>query len=551
MHGFPKKPLTEVSAVFGEERQATARIRAAYDPSLLASAGAALAAQLGAAMAAMQNGEGPVLPQSVPEEQVRDALAWLEQADRAVMGRAPSQDTAPLPEAAALRDGVPTAEDSLSRFADVVQTMLARSIRLHHPHAIGHQVAPPAPLAGLFDAVGSVANQGMAIYEMGPWATAVEEAMVRRIGSLIGWPEGSFSGLATHGGSLANLTALTTARNVAFPTAWERGLPRESPPPVIVAHADAHYCITRSAGLLGLGTRQIVPAALDRLRRIDPERLDKTLRRLKAAGSPVMAVVACSCSTPVGAFDPLEAIADVCHSHGVWLHVDAAHGGGVLTSARHRQLLAGIERADSLILDAHKMLFMPALCTFVFYRQRRHGYAAFQQDAPYLFPDAGSSGSSCRADFDGGLRTIECTKRATVFGLWGVWSLFGQQLFSDLVDTTFAAARRLHGRLAEVRDFEPFLEPQANIVTFRHMPDAIRDQPDDVISAFQRDLRQRLVESGSFYIVTTNIDGMTVLRTTVMNPFTTDTDFKQLLDALRETGQQLVKHGIKHVTSTM
>lgn len=530
MHGFPESPSAESSTAVSGETPAASRIRAAYDPTLLASAGATLAARLGAAMAAMQSGEGTVLPRSVPQEQVHDAAAWLDQADRA--------------NAATL----PGSEESLARFAALVQEMLARSIRLHHPHAIGHQVAPPVPLAGLFDAVGSVANQGMAIYEMGPWATAVEEAMLRRLGSLIGWPAGSFSGLATHGGSLANLTALITARNVAFPSAWEQGLPRDMPTPVIVAHADAHYCITRSAGILGLGTRQIVPAALDRLRRIDPERLDETLGRLRREGTPVIAVVACSCSTPVGAFDPLKAVADVCRRHEVWLHVDAAHGGGVLTSSRHRHLIAGIEQADSLILDAHKMLFMPALCTFVFYRQRRHGYAAFQQNAPYLFPTAGftsddsSSANSCRADFDGGLRTIECTKRATVFGLWGVWSLFGQQLFADLVDCTFASAKRLFGRLADADDFEPILEPQANIVTFRHLPNALQGQPDDVISAFQRDLRQQLVESGSFYIVTTSIDGATVLRTTVMNPFTTDTDFEQLLDALRVIGQQLIHH---------
>lgn len=486
--------------------------RAAYDPQLLSLAGERLAVRLAEAVAAMQSGRGRVLPGATPEEQIRRATECLEQHR--------------------------SSEGSLvERFDSLIQTALAQGIALHHPGYVGHQVPPPVPLAGLFDAAGAVTNQGMAIYEMGPWAMAVEQALVRKLAGLLGWSTDTCNGLVTHGGSLANLTALLTARNVAFPHAWQEGLPRTGQPPVVVAHADAHYCISRSAGILGLGTRQIVAAALDDRRRIDPQRLDDTLTRLHRADTPVIAVVACSCSTPIGAFDPLDAIGEICRRHGVWLHVDAAHGGGVLTSTRHRHLLHGIDQADSVVLDAHKMLFMPALCTFLFYRNRQHAYAAFQQQAPYLFSGPANSPGSCHADLDGGLRTVECTKRAAAFGLWGVWSLFGEQLFADLVDTVFAKAERLHDLLREARDFTPLYEPQANIVTFRHLPAHLQGAPPQVLSAFQKTLRDELVASGRFYLVTTQLDGSTVLRTTLMNPQTSDADLEALLSALRETGQ--------------
>ena len=112
--------------------------------------------------------------------------------------------------------------------------MLDRGLNLHDPRYIGHQVPAPVPLGGLFDAVGSVTNQVMAIYEMGPWATAVEQAMIGELGAAIGWEPGSFSGAVTHGGSLANLTGLLTARNVALGDAWERRVsraPRQGPGP--------------------------------------------------------------------------------------------------------------------------------------------------------------------------------------------------------------------------------------------------------------------------------------------------------------------------------
>ncbi len=485
------------------------QITAAYDPQLLAQAGERLAARLADAVATMQNGSGPVLPRVSPETQVLRAESFLSQP----------------PAHAAL----------LERFDDLISTALSQGIALHHPHYVGHQVPPPVPLAGLFDAAGAVTNQGMAIYEMGPWAMAVEQAIVRQLSRLIGWSADQCNGLATHGGSLANLTALLTARNVAFPTAWQDGLPRSGPPPVVVAHADAHYCITRAAGILGLGTRQIVPARLDDSRRIDPQQLDDTLARLRKNHTPVIAVAACSGSTPVGAFDPLEAIAEVCRRHEVWLHVDAAHGGGALLSSQHRHLLQGIDQADSVVLDAHKMLFMPALCTFLFYRDRAHAYAAFQQQAPYLF----SGGESGRIDFDGGLRTVECTKRATVFGLWGVWSLFGESLFADLVDEVFSKAQRFHAMLAAADDFEPLNVPQANILTFRHLPDRIRLAAPAVVSDFQRQLRTKVVDSGDFYLVTTQLDGATVLRTALMNPLTSDADLRGLLTTLRDVGRSM------------
>ena len=148
------------------------------------------------------------------------------------------------------------------------------------------------PLAGLFDLVGTITNQCMAIYEMGPWATAVEHAVIDAVGERLGFPAGRFAGLVTSGGSVANLTGLLTARNVTLGDAWSTGLAGRSPAPVLVAQADAHYSVTRSAGILGLGTNQIVLAGLDDKRRMDPQQLDDRLRELRSRGVPIIAVSA-------------------------------------------------------------------------------------------------------------------------------------------------------------------------------------------------------------------------------------------------------------------
>ena len=483
------------------------RIAAAYDPAFLEAAGHRLAELLGRHLRTVESREGPVLNWSDPETLIQ-----------------------------AVRQTLPTeaSEASLQRFSDLVQTALANGQNLHHPRYVGHQVPASVPIAGLFDAIGSVTNNPMAVFEMGPWSTAVEHALIRELGRSLGWDGRDFGGVITHGGSLANLTALLVARNVALPESWTQGVD-VSRKPALVVQADAHYCIARSAGVLGLGTDHIVKAPLDARRRMDPEQLDGILADLRRAGRPIVAVVACACATPIGAFDPLDAIADICEKHDVWLHVDAAHGGAVLLSEKYKHLVAGLDRADSLVWDAHKMLFVPALCAFIFYKHRPHAYEAFRQNAPYLFDPAAPG----LAEYDSALKTVECTKRAAAFGLWGVWSLFGPQLFADMVDVTFDLTRTFHDKLRATEDFEPLHAPECNILAFRHIPARLRTAPVEILNDFQRKLRWAVIQSGRFYLVQTALEGQAALRVTIINPLTTADDLDGLIDTLRAFGAQL------------
>ena len=460
----------------------------------------------------IQSRQGAVLNWNLPEDNLHVARA-------ALVGSATAVDKSPT-----------------ERFAHLADLVLSRGQNLHHPHYVGHQVPASIPLAGLFDALGAVTNQVMAVYEMGPFVTAIEKSLVEQLGLRVGWTPGSFAGLATHGGSIANLTALLTARNVALGDVWERGVGSASGQPVLLTGADSHYSIARAAGVLGLGTQQVIRVGLDDRRRMDARELDRLLTELAAAGRPVIAVAASCCATPVGAFDPLVDVAAVCQKHRVWLHVDAAHGGAALFSARQRGLLAGIDQADSVVWDAHKMLFVPALCAFVLYRNREQRFEAFRQHAPYLFDPAAPGG----ADFDLGTQTLECTKRAAVLGLWGVWSMFGPDLFGDLVDLTFDLAAHFHGLLQAQPDFQALHEPQCNIVAFRYLPAELHDAAPALIGDFQRALRRHVIESGDFYLVPVQIEGIGALRVTLINPLTTRDDLQDLLAALRRHGEAVL-----------
>ena len=425
----------------------------------------------------------------------------------------------------------------LPEFQRLLQRTLQHGQNLHHPRYIGHQVPASVPIAALFDAIGSATNQVMAIYEMGPWATSVERAMIETLGAEIGYAPGTFGGLITSGGSLANLTALLTARNVVLGESdgvWKSGI-RDASKLAFVVQEDIHYCVTRAAGILGIGTNQIVRVPVDDRRKMRVDRLDEILHSLKSAGRTVVAVAAAACATPIGAFDPIEEVANVCESHGVWMHVDAAHGGAMLMSPQHRHLLSGIHRADSIVWDAHKMLFVPALCAFAFYKNKEHRFAAFEQDAPYLF-DPSNPGI---ADYDSGIQTLECTKRAAAYGLWGIWSLFGRSLFTDLVDVAMAMTRVLHEKLTDASDFKPLHEPECNIQAFRYVPEFAQGWSEQDVGDFQLEIRKRVIQGGEAYIVPIKLDGFGALRATVIHPCTTEADIDVVFSAIRKAGDSL------------
>jgi L-2,4-diaminobutyrate decarboxylase len=433
-------------------------------------------------------------------------------------------------------------DDPEATFGTLARVFLESSNHLHSPRYMGHQVSTAIPAAAIAEAMGSVANQGMAIFEMGPFSTVAERALVEVLGERVGWARGEFDGIVTHGGTLANLTAILSARNRFHAGYWERGAQAarkrgEGLLPAIVTSADAHYSIARAAGILGLGTNQVLKAPLDERRRIDPAGLKRLLEEAPSRGFDVFCLVASCCTTPTGAFDPLEPLADLAEEYGLWLHVDGAHGASTLMSRAHRHLLQGVERADSLAWDAHKMMYVPALCTFLLYRRKADAFQAFRQDAPYLLnPEAPDE----TAVFDSAVRTIECTKRSMGMSLMGLWAMYGPSLFEDLIDATFGATRELYEMTRAAEDFEPCHEPQGNIFCFRYLPEGIRERDEATRSAFQDAVRKALVESGEYYITKTRLDGCSALRVTMMNPLSRTRDLEGLLTALRNRGNEII-----------
>ena len=416
--------------------------------------------------------------------------------------------------------------------ADLREKVVDESNRLAHPMYMGQQVCPPLPLPALADGLVSMLNQSQAVWEMSPAGTMLEHELLRWFARMAFGTGGGDDALGSFvsGGSAGNLTGLLAARARAFPDAWAKGAP---PGVVLITGAQAHYSVARAAGILGLGADNVVAVGTDPRHATDARAIAAALRSAAAERRPVLAVVASSGSTATGSFDDLESIADACAEHGVWLHVDGAHGASAVLSDAHRHRVRGLERADSLSWDPHKMMFQPLSTAVVLVREQRWLRAAFQQEAPYLFHAHGGSAAP-----DMGSYTFQCSRRADAIRLWVALEHYGTRRLGELYDHTCALAGHLYQRLQSSDDFQPVHEPESNILCFRWMPAGPGD--DARLNDAQDRLRAAFVAAGRGYIVaTTLLDGRRVLRVTLINPRTTTAHVDRMLDALRQTAASL------------
>ncbi|CAM4026411.1 pyridoxal-dependent decarboxylase [Corallococcus sp. ZKHCc1 1396] len=476
----------------------TTPLEAAYAPDAFRTTAHALMDQLADYLkAALKGGDMPVLPWAPPSvNQERFAT--------------------PFPEE-------PSAEPA-GAFAHLMARVLEGSHHLHHPRYVGHQVTAPLPLAALCDGVSSLLNNGMAVYEMGPIATAMEHHVLAWMASRLGLPD-TTRGVLTSGGSAGNLTALLAARQAkAGFDAWNGGA-HAGPPLTVLVPRSAHYCLARAVRIMGWGEGGLTPVDVDASFRVRPDALEGALQGALRQGRKPIAVVASAGSTATGAFDPLEPVADFAREHDLWFHVDGAHGAAASLSAKYRARVKGIERADSVVWDAHKGLLMPALVTAVLFRDGARSFDAFSQEAHYLFHV-----DDARPFSDVGLRTLECTKEMMALKLYTCLSVLGTRLFEEAVTASYDQAQAFAGMLTAAPDFQLALPPDCNIVCFRHTPAHV---PPEDWDALQVRLREALVTSGKFYLVQTRLPDGVYLRTTLIHPLTRDADLEALLETLR------------------
>jgi aromatic-L-amino-acid/L-tryptophan decarboxylase len=403
---------------------------------------------------------------------------------------------------------------------DDVARILDESIAQPRPRYFAFIGSSGLPIGVVGDALASCYDVNLARYAAA--ATEVERQAVRWVAEFVGFP--SDAGSFTSGGTVSNLTALAAARERALP-----GCRLEGPAgrrAAIYGSDEVHYSVRRAVEILGLGAKSLRIVPMDADHRLRPEALAEALDRDLAAGVTPVAVVASAGTTLTGAVDPTDAIADVCAARDVWLHVDGAYGLPAAGTRAYGALFAGVERADSIALDAHKWLYLPKACSVVLARDAAALAATFAHEESYM-PHA--EGELHAADI-----TLEYSRPFRALKLWLAFRVHGAQALREAIERNIAQARLLADEVRRQPDLELALEPQLSIVPFRHLPGEGTD-----LDAHNLRLAEALQADGRVYLASAIIDERAWLRPCIVNYRTTDEDVLALVEIVREVGARL------------
>lgn len=416
-----------------------------------------------------------------------------------------------------------------NKIEDLLQEIVSRSINIHHPCYIGHQGAVPLPLGVLSDMLMSFLNNSVTLKEMAPLGVLMERELIKLLAGYIGYDKEAAGGIFTSGGSIGNLTALLTARQMkAGYDLWKEGYDK-SQPIGFMGSEHAHYCLKRSLQIMGLGESSFIPLKTNSCYQIDVNLLEEAYQNAIKKGIKPIAIVGSACNTAPGTFDDLSALADFAEKHDLWFHVDGAHGATMLLSEHYKKLVKGIERADSVVWDMHKMMLLSSMLTAVFYKNKEHSTKGLEQFAPYLGLATNFSQMIEEYPYH---QTLECTRSMNMLKLFISLRVYGMEIFKEhveyLMNLTVHAVKILQDR----NDFELALLPQSNIVCFRYVGKG--GVSEEYLNECQKKVRMQLIENGNYYIVQTVLNGKHYLRMTISNPRTEPQDFEKLFNEIKE-----------------
>lgn len=429
------------------------------------------------------------------------------------VGDAASLFDEPLPE-----DGEP-----LEAVLDAVRDrVLSRPFGNSHPRFFAFINATADPLGAAADYLASTMNSNC-------WggdhaSIHVEEQVVAWLAEILGFPRNA-EGILTSGGSMANFTALATARRAVAPAVREDGF-AGTPPLVVYVSDEVHNCVDKAVDLLGVGWKQLRKVPTDERFRVRVDRLKEAIVADRRAGLRPAILVGNAGTVNTGAIDPLDELADLAASEGLWFHVDGAYGALASVSPKLRPLFAGLERADSVAADPHKWLYLPYEAGAALVREPGRMAEAFRRPAPYLVhdPDSPVLGPVLFNE-----RGPELSRGFKALKVWAGLKRHGTRGYARAVEHDVAMARFLADEVRARPDLELLAEPVLSIVGFRCRPEGAA-LPEAALDRLNRQVVNRLVGSGAFFLAPTILKGRTALRVAIVNFRTREDDLRALVE---------------------
>jgi aromatic-L-amino-acid decarboxylase len=396
--------------------------------------------------------------------------------------------------------------------ADFDRIIMPGTTHWNHPSFFAYFASSGSAPGILAEMLAATLNVNAMLWRTGPSATELEDVTLGWLRRLIGLPDG-FDGTITDTGSSSTLYALAAARELAGDLRIrEEGLAGRPDVPRLAVYRseEAHSSIDKAAITLGLGLSGVRAVATDASFRMDAAALERAIAEDRAHGVRPLAVVATVGTTGVTAVDPVPAIAAICEREGLWLHVDAAYGGSAAVIPEMRHVLAGCERAHSLVVNPHKWLFTPIDCSALYTRRPDLLRRAFSVVPEYLTTPHGDDVKNL---MDYG---ISLGRRFRALKLWFVLRWFGAEGLAERLREHLRLAAEFAGWVDAAPEFERLAPVPFSVVAFRHAPRALAGD-EAALDAHNAGLLERVNATGEVYLSHTKVRGRYAIRLAVGN----------------------------------
>ena len=377
------------------------------------------------------------------------------------------------------------------------------------------------------EVIAALTNQSMYTYELSPIATLIEKAVIERMMEIVGYGEGF--GTLTTGGSNGNMLGMLCARQYADPMSSLNGF--DGTKYVAFVSEEAHYSVLMSANVIGIGHQNLIKVKCDSGGRMNPESLLEEINRATSNDRVPFCIVATSGTTVRGAFDPLREIAQIAHDNDIWLHVDAAWGGSCLFSRRHRGLMDGVELADSICWDAHKMMGLPLICSVFLTKNKSvlRSVCAHGDSAHYLFHDD-------TKDVDLGRYSLQCGRRNDSLKLWVAWREIGDSGWAKMVEKYCDLSGYLEDLVNNSKYLSMMSERDWSNVCFRYEVD------DHDLNELNIEIRNRMMREGINLVSRSNIGDDVIIRAVVANPLIDEKVLLSLITSIERHGYEIINN---------
>lgn len=455
----------------------------------------------------------------------------------------------------------------------LLKKVVSQSVHTASPSFVGHMTSAlpyfMMPLAKIMMAL----NQNVVKIETSKAFTPLERQVLGMLHRLVYEETDAFYdqwtqnfthslGVFCSGGTIANVTALWVARNRLLGPKGDgdemrfAGVSEEGLGPALRAHGldglavvvskRGHYSLRKATDVLGLGKRELHAVTIDTDHKIDIAAADRTIANLKKRRIGIVALVGVAGATETGSVDRLDAMAELAKKHGCHFHVDAAWGGPALFSTRYKHLLKGIEKADSVTIDAHKQLYVPmgaGICVF----KDVQALGAIENHANYIIR---------KGSRDIGKHTLEGSRPGMAMLVHSGLRILGRRGYELLIDLGIGKAGQFAKMIKATSDFEVVTEPELNILTYRYVPAEARpllaradtrDAANDIISALTESIQKEQRARGKTFVSRTRLEAMAyggqlvnVFRVVLANPLTTRQILADILDEQRGYAAQLM-----------